>query len=53
MPDDNIVKFQRPKSAKKQQTSLQLNRKLIWVAIVVAVMLVWAYFQYVAVHPVP
>ena len=53
MNDDNIVKFQRPKPKKQPRTVTPTARKaFIWLAATAAVLLVWAYYQYVAVPPV-
>jgi hypothetical protein len=52
MNDDNIVKFQRPKPKKQPRTVSPAQRKvLIWLAAIAGVLLVWAYYQYVAVLP--
>jgi hypothetical protein len=49
MSDDNIIKFQRPKPKKELRTITRGTRKvLIWLAIIGAVGLVWAYFQFVS-----
>lgn len=49
MSDDNIIKFQRPKPKKVPRTITSGTRKaLIWLAVIGAVALVWAYFQYVS-----
>lgn len=52
MNDDNIVKFQRPKPKKQPRTvSAGQKKALFWLAAIVGVFLVWAYYQYVAVPP--
>lgn len=52
MNDDNVVKFQRPKPKKQPRTVSSGQRKaLIWFAVIAGLLLVWAYYQYVAVLP--
>ena len=49
MSDDNIIKFQRPKPRKELRTITRGTRKVLtWLAIIGAVGLVWAYFQFVS-----
>ena len=49
MSDDNIIKFQRPKPKKEPRTITRGTRKaLVWLAVIGAVVLLWAYFQYVS-----
>ncbi|WP_455274522.1 hypothetical protein [Rhizobium herbae] len=49
MSDDNIIKFQRPKPKKEPRTiTLGTRNALIWLAVIGAVALVWAYFQFVS-----
>jgi len=50
MNDDNIVKFQRPKPAKQPRSISPAQRKLLfWLAAIAGIVLVWAYYQYIAV----
>jgi len=49
MSDDNIIKFQRQKPKKESKTITRGTRKaLVWLAVIGAVGLVWAYFQFVS-----
>ncbi|MBP1881865.1 hypothetical protein [Sinorhizobium mexicanum] len=49
MSDDNIVKFERrkPKQASKRGSPSQ-RKAFIWLLAIVAVVLVWAYYQFIA-----
>lgn len=49
MSDDNIIKFQRPKPKKQPRAASPSQKKaLIWLAVIGGLILVWAYYQYVA-----
>jgi hypothetical protein len=47
--NDNVVKFQRPKPQKEPPKLSPKGRKaLIWLAVIAAIVLVWAYYQFVS-----
>lgn len=49
MKDDNIIKFERPKPKKApRQVSAGQRKALIWLAVVLVLAAVWAYYQYIA-----
>ncbi|MCJ8150958.1 MULTISPECIES: hypothetical protein [Shinella] len=49
MDDDNIVKFERRKpQPEKKPATPRLQGGRIWLAILAAIVLVWAYYQFVA-----
>lgn len=49
MKDDNIIKFERPKPKKQSRTLSAGQRKtLIWLAVIVGLAAVWAYYQFVS-----
>lgn len=46
---NNVIKFKRPKPEKPQrQMTPGLRKALLLAAVLVGLVLVWAYFQYVA-----
>ncbi|TCN28269.1 hypothetical protein [Sinorhizobium americanum] len=54
MSDDNIVKFERRKPKPEQRTANPLQRKaLIWIAVTAALVLVWAYYQFISPPSLP
>ncbi|WP_082909670.1 hypothetical protein [Sinorhizobium glycinis] len=54
MSDDNIVKFERRKPRQEQRTAGLLQRKaLTWIAVIAALVLVWAYYQFVSPPSLP
>ncbi|PDT84418.1 hypothetical protein [Sinorhizobium sp. BJ1] len=49
MSDDNIIKFDRRKPNQKPRSVNQWQRKaLTWLAVIAALILVWAYYQFIA-----
>ena len=49
MNDNNVLKFQRPKPKQENKPSAPGPRKgLIWLLVAAAVVLVWAYYQFIA-----
>ncbi|ACP22896.1 hypothetical protein NGR_b14450 (plasmid) [Sinorhizobium fredii NGR234] len=49
MSDDNIIKFERRKPKREPRTVTPRQRKaLIWIAVMAGVVLVWAYYQFIA-----
>ncbi|GEC34901.1 hypothetical protein [Sinorhizobium fredii] len=54
MSDDNIIKFERRKPKQEQRTVGPMQRKaLIWIAVIAALVLVWAYYQFIAPPSLP
>ncbi|MEY9197806.1 hypothetical protein CO656_16565 [Sinorhizobium sp. FG01] len=54
MSHDNIVKFERRKPKQEQRTASPLQRKaLIWIAVIAALVLVWAYYQFISPPSLP
>ncbi|MBP1886626.1 hypothetical protein [Sinorhizobium mexicanum] len=54
MSDNNIIKFERPKPKKGPGPVRPQQRKvLIWLAVIAGIMLVWAYYQFVAPPSLP
>ncbi|PDT46646.1 hypothetical protein CO661_17195 [Sinorhizobium fredii] len=49
MSDDNIVKFERRKLKPQPSAVSQMKRKaLTWSAVIAGLVLVWAYYQFIA-----
>ncbi|MDQ0322282.1 hypothetical protein QO002_004488 [Pararhizobium capsulatum DSM 1112] len=47
--NDNVIKFQRPSPKKEPPKLGPKGRKIvIWVAAIVAVVAVWAYYQFIS-----
>ncbi|MEY9770150.1 hypothetical protein [Sinorhizobium fredii] len=54
MSDDNIIKFERRKPKQEQSLSDQMQRKaLTWIAVIAVLILVWAYYQFIAPPSLP
>ncbi|MEY9829963.1 type II secretory pathway component PulM [Sinorhizobium fredii] len=54
MRDDNIIKFERRKSKQERRTVGPRRRKaLIWLAVIAVLVLVWAYYQFIAPPSLP
>ncbi|MET4687673.1 hypothetical protein ABIA13_002118 [Sinorhizobium fredii] len=54
LSDDNIIKFERRKPKKEQSLSDQMQRKaLTWIAVIAVLVLVWAYYQFIAPPSLP
>ncbi|UDF32426.1 UNVERIFIED_ORG: hypothetical protein LHK14_21730 (plasmid) [Roseateles sp. XES5] len=49
MNDNNVLKFERPKPKQENKPAAPGPRKgLIWLLVAAAVVLVWAYYQFIA-----
>lgn len=49
MSDDNIIKFERRKPKQGPRTVSPMRRKaLSWLAVIAGLVLVWAYYQFIA-----
>lgn len=49
MSDDNIIKFRRRKPKQEPRTVGPRRRKaLTWLAVIAGVVLVWAYYEFIA-----
>ncbi|MBB5041135.1 hypothetical protein [Shinella fusca] len=49
MSDDNVLKFERRKPKQEKKPLAPGPKKgLIWLAVVVVIALVWAYYQFIA-----
>ena len=47
--NDNVIKFQRPSPKKEPPKLSPKGRKAaIWIAVIAALVLVWAYYQFIA-----
>lgn len=54
MGDDNIIKYERRKPKKKPRSASPMQRKaLTWLAGIAGLVLVWAYYQFVAPPSLP
>ncbi|WFU50208.1 hypothetical protein [Sinorhizobium terangae] len=54
MSDDNIIKFERRKSKPQTRAISPMRRKaLTWLAVIAGLVLVWAYYQFVAPASMP
>lgn len=54
MSDDNIIKFERRKSKPQPKAVSPARRKaLIWLAVIAGLVLVWAYYQFIAPPSLP
>ncbi|NRP70020.1 hypothetical protein ILFOPFJJ_00897 [Ensifer psoraleae] len=54
MSDDNIIKFERRKPKQGLMTVSPMRRKaLTWVAVIAGLVLVWAYYQFIAPPSLP
>ena len=54
MSDDNIIKFERRKPKREQRTVSPMQRKaLTWIAVIAALVLVWAYYQFISPPSLP
>lgn len=54
MSDDNIIKFERPKSKQEPRTISPMWRKaLTWFVVTAGLVLVWAYYQFIAPPSLP
>ena len=49
LSDDNVLKFERRKpKQEKKPVALGPKKGLIWLAVLVAIALVWVYYQFLA-----
>ena len=49
MNDNNVLKFERPQPQQQNKPKAPKPKKgLIWIAVVGVIVLVWAYYQFIA-----
>lgn len=54
MSDDKIIKFERRKSNSQPRAVAPVRRKaLTWLAVIAGLVLVWAYYQFIAPPSMP
>ncbi len=54
MSDDNIIKFERRKPKQEPRTVSPMHRKaLTWIAVIAGLVLVWAYYKFIAPPSLP